>query len=404
MKRRVFLTASGRAALGLVAFPFDSSQAEPGLFASAPDRAPWDGLLAQLSAQVPGLMADQKTPGLSIAIIRDARVLWRRGFGVTDGASKTPVDNDTVFEAASVSKTVFAYAVMQLVERGVIGLDTPLTRYTPERYLQGDPRLDRITARHVLTHTSGFPNWRSTDEPLRIHFPPGEKFSYSGEGYSYLQSVVTHLTGRVDPTECDTYEDGLKVCATDINAYLTAQVLKPFGMAASSYLWNDSLAKHAAQPHDSDGKSSPKRKPRPTDAARYAAAGGLQTTPTDYARYLIGVLNGTRSDAFHLNQATLAEMLRPQVKINDSVSQALGWHVRHTDQGNFINHGGGNPGFSCFVVGSVSRKSGLVVMTNADNGYRVIDSLLRGELIHRCLGTRMPYGMDEPSIPSSTSG
>src|SRR5262249_48162527 len=162
-----------------------------------------------------------------------------RGFGFRDSVSKAPVDNGTVFEVASVSKTVFAYAVMKLCQKGVLGLDTPLTRYTAERYLEGDPRLDLITARHVLTHTTGFQNWRSAEEPLKIHFRPGQQFSYSGEGYSYLQSVVTHLTGHVNPKECDTYEAGLEVCATDIDATMKANLLAPFGMASSGYLWND---------------------------------------------------------------------------------------------------------------------------------------------------------------------
>lgn len=134
-----------------------------------------------------------------------------------NSASKELVDNDTVFEAASTSKPVFAYAVMKLVEKGVIDLDTPLTHYTSERFLKGDPRLDLVTARHVLSHTSGFPNWRSA-EGLRLDFTPGEKWSYSGEGYSYLQSVVTHLTGHVNPKDCAKFEAGVKFCATDIDS------------------------------------------------------------------------------------------------------------------------------------------------------------------------------------------
>src|SRR5262249_14270348 len=157
------------------------------------DGTPWKALIADLEKQIPKLMEEAKVPGLSIAIIKDAKLFWRRGFGVKDLTSKEPVDNDTVFEAASTSKPVFAYAVMKLCEKGVMNLDTPLIKYTSERYLKGDPRLDLITARHVLTHTCGFPNWRSVEEPLRIQFKPGERFSYSGEGYSYLQSVVTHL-------------------------------------------------------------------------------------------------------------------------------------------------------------------------------------------------------------------
>ncbi len=135
-------------------------------------------------------------PGLSIVLIKDAKIACRKGFGVKDGASKETVDADTMFEAASMSKPVFAYAVMKLCEKGVMNLDTPLTKYTSERVVEGDSRLDLITARHVLSHTSGFQNWRSEKDRLRIHFSSGEKYLYSGEGYSYLQSVVTHLTGQ----------------------------------------------------------------------------------------------------------------------------------------------------------------------------------------------------------------
>src|SRR6266699_426718 len=115
----------------------------------------------------------------------------RRAFGVKDAASKVPVDDATMFEAASMSKPVFAYAVLKLCERGVLDLDTPLTHYTTSRLLAGDPRLDLITARHVLSHTTGFANWRSQSHPLSIAFTPGTQWSYSGEGYSYLQSVIS---------------------------------------------------------------------------------------------------------------------------------------------------------------------------------------------------------------------
>src|SRR5438876_4692583 len=214
MKRRGFLTAGSRAALGFSLLPFAPCSAGTQLFARPKDRTPWETLLADLEKQIPGLMADAKTPGVSIAIIRDAKVLWRRGFGVRDSASKEPVDNDTVFEAASVSKTVFAYAAMKLCEKGVIGLDTPLTKYAPKPFLEGDPRLELITARHVLSHTTGFQNWRSEKEPLKIHFTPGEKYLYSGEGYSYLQSVVTQVTGQ------------------PIEPYMKANLLVPFGMTS----------------------------------------------------------------------------------------------------------------------------------------------------------------------------
>jgi CubicO group peptidase (beta-lactamase class C family) len=320
-------------------------------------------LIAELERLIPKLMDEARVPGLSIAVIKDAKLLWRRGFGVADSASKKPVDHDTVFEAASVSKTVFAYAAMKLCEKGVIGLDTPLTKYTSEPFLKSDPRLELITARHVLSHTSGFQNWRSDENPLKIHFTPGEKFLYSGEGYSYLQSVVSRVTGQA------------------IEPFMEANLFARFGMASSGYIWNDTFERHAARPHDREGKPFSKNKPTAEAAARYAAAGELHTTPTDYAKFLIEVIAPKPSDAFRLNQKSLQEMLRPQVKVDDSRSWALGWQIIHAEKDNFITHGGDNKGFHAFVAASVERKSGYVIMTNGENGVAVLNKLILGETV-----------------------
>ncbi len=256
-------------------------------------------------------MEEAMVPGLSIALIQDAKLRWRRGFGVKDTASKKPVDNDTVFEAASMSKPVFGYAVMKLCEKGVINLDTPLTKYASERFLEGDPRLELITARHVLSHTSGFQNWRSEEKPLKIHFTPGEKWLYSGEGYSYLQSVVAHVTGQ------------------PIEPFMKANLFAPFGMASSGYVWNDMFEKRLARPHDKKGKPFDNKKSTATDAARYGSSGALLTTPTDYAKFLIEVIEPKANDAFRLTKKSLEEMLHPQVKVDDkySSSWALGYNT-----------------------------------------------------------------------------
>ncbi len=393
MGRRRFLLAGGRAALGVSLLPF-AAPASRGLHGPGEVRGgtAWKTLIADLERQIPQLMAKAKVPGLSVAIIKDAKLYWRRGFGVKDASSKEQVDNDTVFEAGSTSKPVFAYVVMKLHEKGVIALDTPLTRYTPERFLKGDPRLDLITARHVLSHTTGFQNWRSQEEPLRIHFKPGATWSYSGEGYSYLQSVVTHLTGKVDPKDCARFEAGLKVCATDIGEYLKARVLTPFGMASSGYLWNGAMERHLARGHDESGKPTKlNRKPTGPSVARYAAAGGLFTTPTDYARFLIEVIDPKPPDAFRLKRGTLREMLRPQVRRNPQSSWALGWEINHTGKGAFLRHGGGNPGYCCFFAASVERKSGYVIMTNAENSgyFGVIAKLITGDTLSQFLGGKL---------------
>ncbi len=356
MRRREFLVESSRAVIGFSALPLVACSRGNQQSAELQDQAPWKTLIADLEKQIPRLMKEALVPGLSIAIIKDAKLFWRRGFGVNNIASKEPVDNDTVFEAASTSKPVFAYAVMKLCERGVMDLDTPLTEYTTERFLLGDPRLDLITARHVLSHTSGFPNFRSKEEPLAIHFTPGEKWSYSGEGYSYLQSVVTHLIGgRVNPTDCATFEAGLKVCATEptIDAYMKANVLVPFGMTDSGYFWNDALETHMARGHDEKGRpSETSRKPTGPSVARYGMVGGLCTTPTDYAKFLIQIVDPKPSDAFRLTKDSLKELL---------------------------------------VAASLERKAGYVIMTNGENsGYSgVIAKLITGDTLSRFLGGKL---------------
>ena len=203
---------------------------------------------------------------------------------------------------------------------------------------------------------------------------------------------MTHLTGRVNPNDCGTFEEGVKVCATDIDVYLKTNILDPFEMTSSGYLWSDMMEKHMAQGHDPQGKPLTfSRKPGGPAVARYAAAGGLCATATDYARFLIEVIDPKPADAFRLGKDSIREMLRPQVKVNDLSSWALGWEIEHTEKGDFLMHGGGNPGFACFAAASVERKSGYVIMTNSeDTGYfKFIAKLITGDILSRFLGSAL---------------
>jgi CubicO group peptidase (beta-lactamase class C family) len=369
--RRRFLTESVRAWLGLSFLSmFGCSPQEPAadaLHERSSSAANWTPLITDLEQRVPALLAQAATvPGLSMALIADGKLIWRGAYGVKDFASKTRIEHDTVFEAGSVSKTVFAYAVMKLCERGVLSLDTPLTAYTPDRFLNGDDRLDLITARHVLSHTTGFPNWRSKQDPLAIHFTPGERWEYSGEGYSYLQSVITRLAGHVSLNDCRNFEDNLKVCATDFDSYMKANLFGPFGMASSGYLYQEGMAR----PHDENGKMNRDRKATAIDAARYASAGGLHTTPTDYAKFLIECVDPKPSDAYRLSIDSLKEMVRPQAKVTESLSWGLGWAIAHkATGGDVISHSGDNPGFKAMAAASLERKTGFIIMTNGDRGF-----------------------------------
>ena len=331
---------------------------------AAKGAVPLGTLTADLERQIPLWMQEARVPGASILVIDDAKVAWRRSFGVKDAASQEVVDDGTMFEAASMSKPAFAYVVMKLSETGVMSLDAPLTGYTSERFLDGDPRLDLITARHVLSHSAGFQNWRSEKEPLAIHFTPGERYLYSGEGYNYLQTVVTRLLGQPFET------------------YMRARLFEPLGMASSGYVWQDPFARRMARPHDASGMPLDNKKSTPADVARYGSAGALLTTPSDYARFVLAVIDPKPAGAFRLRPASVTEMLRPQVKLEGGqfpASWALGWQVFHNRDRDFIYHGGDNQGFHCAVVASVETRRGFVAMTNGEGGPSVLRELIMGE-------------------------
>jgi CubicO group peptidase (beta-lactamase class C family) len=375
--RRKFLAQSARTALGASCFS---------LPAVGKERGTWQRHVNDLEKRVPQLLLESQVPGISIAIIKDGRIAWRRGFGRKDAEAGTPVDTTTMFEAGSMSKPVFAYTVMKLCERGVMDLDAPLTKYTAEKFLETDSRLDSITARSVLCHTTGLPNWRSPETPLKINFTPGEKWSYSGEGYHYLQSVVTRLLGHTDATHCGAYEEGYRVCATDFGDYMAANLLNPFGMTSSGYVCTEAIGKKMAHPHDKNGLALPVRKSSAVDVARYGSAGALLTTATDYAKFLIEVIHPKPVDNYRLNAASRMEMLRPQVEVSPPGerirrSWALGWQVLHRESGDVYCHGGDNEGFHSMCATSLARKSGFVVMNNGENGYEMIQNRLLKDLI-----------------------
>ena len=319
--RRDFLVGTARAALGLWVVPKEI--AVSGLSTEQPTL---QTLADGLEKEIPRAISDAVVPGLSITIVHQGELGWSQGFGVKNAKAKEPEQQDTMFEAASLSKPVFAYAVMKLCEKRVLNLDTPLTKYISQRLVEGDSRLDLITARHVLSHTSGLQNWRSETDPLRIHFTPGTQFLYSGEGYSYLQKVVEHVT------------------SLPLEDYIRTNLFVPFGMSLSGYVWNDRFAAHMATPHDKNGNPMEIRKSRPEDVARYGSSGALLTTPADYAKFLSEILNPKPSDHFRLSKASLAEMLRPQVKETEtneySIWRGLGWRIAKTKSGNVFNHGG----------------------------------------------------------------
>ena len=142
---------------------------------------------------IPDLMQKYPVEGVSVVIIEDAQVVYRNGFGeINNGAMQA----DTVFTAQSLTKPIVAFKALQMIQNGQLNLDTPLRDYLQESYLLDDSRVDKITARHCLSHATGFPNWRDEHEGLSLQFEPGTDFNYSGEGYCYLQKVMQVISGQ----------------------------------------------------------------------------------------------------------------------------------------------------------------------------------------------------------------
>jgi CubicO group peptidase (beta-lactamase class C family) len=312
------------------------------------------------AADLEQLLKDGRVPGLSFAIIRDGKTVETKALGVRDASTAIPVDENTIFEAASLSKPVFAYAVLQLVDAGVLSLDTPLSKYVPD-HVKDDPRAASITVRHVLSQSSGLPNWRGKANPLKTYFQPGERFSYSGEGFLWLQQVVEAVTGE------------------SFNSVMARLVFDPLEMRRSSYVWRADFEADYARPHDA--KPTPGDKRRPT---RPKSAATLHTTAADYARFLQAVLSGAR-----LKPETAKQWLAPQVRLrqhcieclstdgqdaDQHVAWGLGWGLE-PDAGSFF-HWGDNGQFKAFVAGSLADRSAVVVFTNGYNGMAIMPDVI----------------------------
>ena len=308
-------------------------------------------VISNLEIQIPKLMQNALIPGISIAMIRDGELFWHKSFGVTHKYTKKPVTNETIFGAASLTKPLFAYVVLKMVERGEIDLDKPLTQYT-DKPLISDSRIKLVTARQVLSHTTGFPNW-SGDKPVWFNNNPGVKFAYSSEGFLYLQSVVEKITGQ------------------PLEAYLQQQILKPLEMNRSSLIWQPEYEIIASYGHNRQNQPKPMSKPKTA-----GAAGSLRTNASEYAQLLIAMIKPGTVDSNNLTEASLQEMLTPQIKLSNSLDWGLGWGLEKTNQGNFFWHWGDLVTFKSFTVASKDLQTGIVILTNSQNGLKICENII----------------------------
>lgn len=238
----------------------------------------------RVAAAAKTAMADTGAKGLAIAVIDNGKVVSAQAFGLRN-AKGDPLTPDTVMYGASLTKAVFSYYVMMLVDEGKLDLDKPLASYLPKPLpeygnvprsgnwgdLAGDPRWQRLTARNVLNHATGFANFAflEPDEKLKFHFDPGSRYGYSGEGMQLLQFVL---------------EQGLGL---DVGAELQRRLFQPLGMTRTSLIWRDDFADNLADGWDIDGKSAPHDR-----RSRVRVAGSMDTTITDLATLTAAMARG----------------------------------------------------------------------------------------------------------------
>jgi CubicO group peptidase (beta-lactamase class C family) len=331
---------------------------------------------AEIESRVAKLMSAARVTGLGIAVINDSKIVYVKSFGFRNKENQQALTEDTVMYGASFTKSVFAYLVMQLVERGILDLDKPVHQYLEkplpdyEKYkdLAGDDRYKLITARMLLSHTAGFPNWRwiNPNEKLDIKFAPGSKYSYSGEGINLLQFVIEAITRK------------------SVGDMMRERIFEPFGMTRTSMTWQEQFADNCANGYDEKEQSLGHNK---RTAAR--AAGSMDTTITDFARFMEAVMQskGVAKQAKEL-------MLTPQIQIyskqqfptpslettdenrNIQLSYGLGWGLLHTPYGKAFFKEGHDDGWENHVVAFPGKKIAVVLMANSSNGDGIFKELL----------------------------
>ncbi len=332
---------------------------------AAAQDAPFDRALADFRKLHRAEVQRANIAGSSFYLIRDGRIAAADHLGEQDAEAHVPVDANTIYHWASITKTMTGIAIMQLRDRGLLGLDDPIVKYVPELAKVHNPFGDTgaITLRQLMSHSAGFRNgtwpWRDKDwqpfEPpswkqleamlpyTEVQFKPGSRYSYSNPGIVYLGQVIERLSGE------------------DYEVYIDKNILKPLGMHASYFdRTPPHLLRHRSHSyHIRDGKRVPA--PFDADTGVTVSNGGLNAPMPDMAKYAAFLLGDPARQPEYdliLKRASLKEMWRPQLSAGDDFSQGrmasttwigLTFFVDRTDGIRIIGHNGDQNGFRAYL-------------------------------------------------------
>jgi serine-type D-Ala-D-Ala carboxypeptidase/endopeptidase len=335
-----------------------------------------------LNSKIEYLMKAANVSGVAISIFNDNKPKFTKTYGLRNIQQKEPLTENSILYAASFSKAVFAYIIMQYVDKKVLDLDKPLTEYLSKNLteysfnsamrgyqdLANDTRYNKITARMYLNHTTGFPNWRwfEEDKKIKINFEPGTRYSYSGEGMYLLQFVLEEITKK------------------DYETIAQELVFQPLGMTNTSQLWQEKFDTSICYGHNSNGQPYKLSKPKTAKAT-----GSMSTTLKDFTKFYTALINGKgiskRSfKALISKQVTIKSKSQfgPLSKIdstdNDNIQlgYGLGLGVFKTPYGTAFFKEGHDDGWGHYSICFPDKKIAIIIMTNNDNGESIFKELL----------------------------
>lgn len=310
---------------------------------------------AQLDEFIQKQMSFYDIPGSSLALIKKGEVIYHKTYGLKNAVTKEPVDEKTVFEAGSTTKPVFAFAVMRLVEKGIIDLDKPLYQYLPFKDVAHDERYKLITARFVLSHQTGFANWPQRDAkgefPLR--FTPGTAFGYSGEAYEYLKRVVEHVTKK------------------DMGQILKEEVIDPLKWKGVYFTTAPYVEANEANGHFENQPT----KLRVVNTPMMSFS--MVTEAKSFSTFMLALRNRKELKASSYN-----EMFRKHSTMEPGVDWGLGFDIESSAYGPVYRHGGSTgSGFICNFSYFPNIDMGYVMFTNSAMGEWLSIRLLTQFLI-----------------------
>ncbi|MBN2399953.1 MAG: beta-lactamase family protein [Candidatus Aminicenantes bacterium] len=334
-------------------------------------------------------MSKQNIPGVTITLINDNAIKWSRSYGVIKNGSGVPVSTETLFQAASVTKTLVAALALNFVEKGMIGLDEDINDYLRSWQLPGNEFTDKkkVTLRLLLTHRSGLPETNlsyengpppslvqvlkgeapALNKPAIVEYIPGSRWQYSNIAYAVIQLLIEDVGGQ------------------SIEKIMQAVIFKPLHMKNSTFVYplaGEFSNQKEAMPHDDYGKAYPAAL-HPTAVAQ----GGLLSTSADIAKFLIALMRSYQGESgLIISRDMVRQMFMKEIDLDPKIlggipaAQGLGVFIAKGDKFYIFSVGDNAPGSTCWAVGIPEIGKGTVVMTNGHRGFdlsiKIIGALL----------------------------